>query len=94
MVRKVHLLIVGALLAVALAVPQVALAAQPDSANCWGEVTSQRATALHDIGEHSSAQAEPRLGLGNLAHLLGFDTPGELGAFLGELDGIAATNCS
>jgi hypothetical protein len=69
------------------------LAAAPKSANCWGKLTSQSATALHDIGEHAAAQEEPRLGLGNLAHVLGFDTPGELGAFLAGADNIDATNC-
>jgi len=92
--NRIRILVVAALVVAALALPQAALAAPPESANCWGKVTSQRATALHDIGTHSSGQAEPRLGLGNLAHLLGFETPGELGAFLGGLDGIAATNCS
>jgi len=79
---------------VLMVAPQIALAAPPDSANCWGQVTSQRATTTQGIGEHASQQEESRLGLGNLAHALGFDTPGEMGAFLGEIDGIEATSCS
>jgi hypothetical protein len=59
------------------------LAAVPKSANCWRNLTSQRATTLHDIGEHAAAQEEPRLGLGNLAHVLGFDTSGEHGSLPG-----------
>ena len=35
------------------------LAAAPKSANCWGKLTSQRATTLHDIGELAAAQEEP-----------------------------------
>jgi hypothetical protein len=93
-VRKVRLLIVGALLAVALAVPQVALAAPPDGANCWGKVTSQRASSTaHDVGEHASAQEEPRMGLGNTARFFGFESVGELGSFLASVDGIVATSC-
>jgi hypothetical protein len=92
-VRKVRLLIVGALLAVALAVPQTALAAPPEGANCWGKVTSQRATTAHDIGEHASAQEEPRMGLGNTARFFGFESVGELGSFLASIDEIEATSC-
>ena len=67
----------------------------PTDANCLGVVTAQRAVAHHDIGEHASSQDEPRLGLGNAAEdVLGDGTHvGEFGAFLGEVDGIAATHC-
>jgi hypothetical protein len=92
-VRKVRLFIVGVLLAVALAIPQAALAAPPDSAYCWGKVTSQRATTAHDIGAHASAQEEPRLGLGNTARLFGFESVGQLGSFLASIDGIPETSC-
>ena len=91
--RKVRLLIIGALLAVALAVPQVALAEQPGSVNCWGMVTSQRASTAHDVGEHASAQEEPRMGLGNTARFFGFGSVGELGSFLASVDGSEATSC-
>ena len=33
----------------------------------FGAVTSQRASTVHDIGEHSSDQVEPRKGVGNVA---------------------------
>ena len=92
--RKLRLLIVGTLLAVALAVPQAALAAPSDSADCWGKVTSQRATTTHDVGEHAAAQEEPRMGLGNTARFFGFESVGELGSFLASVDGIEATSCS
>jgi hypothetical protein len=61
--------------------------AQRENASCWGTVTSQRATTVHDIGEHASSQTEPRAGLGNL----GF--PGDVGAFLASIDELDATHC-
>ncbi len=61
--------------------------------NCWGVVTSQRASIFHDVGEHSSSQSEPRLGLGNVARLFGFDNVGELGSFLASVDGLDETQC-
>jgi len=92
---KIRILTVAALVVLALALPQAAWAG-PGANNCWGKVSSQRASTLHDIGQHSSAQEEPRFGLGNLAHdgiFPGVDTVGELGAFLASLDGIDATHC-
>lgn len=94
MMRRIVLMVAVALVMALMVAPQIALAAPPDSANCWGQVTSQRATTERDIGEHASQQEEPRLGLGNLARQLSFDTPGEMSAFLGEIDGIEATSCS
>jgi hypothetical protein len=72
-----------------------ALGTPPDDANCFGVVSSQRAVANHDIGEHSSSQEEPRRGLGNVARdILGDGAHiGEFGAFLGEIDGDPATHC-
>ena len=82
------------LIAVLLTAPPAA-GDPPDDANCLGVVTSQRAVANHDIGEHASSQEEPRLGLGNAAEeVLGDGTSvGEFGAFLGEIDGDPATHC-
>jgi len=79
---------------VLIAQPAVATG-PPSNANCFGVVTSQRATAHHDIGEHASSQEEPRLGLGNVARLLlGEDAKmGDLGQLLGEIDGDDATHC-
>ena len=84
----------GATLAVALVVPAAALGA--DNSNCWGVVTSQRAVAIGDVGEHASSFAPgARLGLANVAKLvLGPDaTLGDLGAALAEADGLSATHC-
>lgn len=61
--------------------------------NCWGVVTSQRASTAHDIGAHASSQSEPRLGLGNVARAFGFSSVGELGSFLASVDGDPATHC-
>jgi hypothetical protein len=72
-----------------------AFADTPDSPNCLGVVTAQRAVAHHDIGDHASSQEEPRLGLGNVTRLLLGDDAhiGDLGALLGEIDEDAATSC-
>ena len=76
-----------------------ALADAPANPNCWGVVSSQRATALHDIGEHASAQEEPRLGLGNFARLLfelGLSAGphiSDAGTVAAQLDGIPETQC-
>lgn len=88
--------LVSAGLTAALVTAPAALADTPPAdANCLGVVTSQRAVADRDLGEHSSSQEEPRLGLGNVAEeVLGEGTHvGEFGAFLGEIDGNPATNC-
>lgn len=88
--------IVSALAASAvLAVAPSAQADPPDTANCLGVVTAQRAVAHHDIGEHASSQDEPRLGLGNVARLLlGQDAHvSDLGTLLGQIDGDDATHC-
>jgi hypothetical protein len=78
-----------------VSLPTGAIADPPANPNCLGVVTSQRAVAHHDIGEHASSQEEPRLGLGNVAReVLGDGAHvGDLGAFLGEIDGDDATHC-
>jgi hypothetical protein len=72
-----------------------AFAATPENPDCLGVVTAQRAEANHDIGEHASAQDEPRLGLGNVTRLLLGDDAhiGDLGSLLGVIDEDPATNC-
>ena len=84
----VHSLIL-ALLMLAVTVAPALAAGQ----NCWGVVTSQRASTFHDVGEHSSSQSEPRLGLGNMARLFDFDHVSELGSFLASVDELDATQC-
>jgi hypothetical protein len=76
-----------------------ALAGAPAHPNCWGVVTSQRASSEGDIGEHASAQPTPRAGLGNVARLL-FDLGissgphvSDLGTALASLDGLDSTSC-
>ena len=78
-----------------VSLPAVAAADPPANPNCLGVVTAQRAVAHHDIGEHASAQEEPRLGLGNITReILGEDAHiGDFGAFLGEIDVDDATSC-
>lgn len=67
----------------------------PTNPNCFGVVSSQRAVAHHDIGEHASSQEEPRLGLGNVTReILGEDAHvSDFGTFLGVIDGDDATSC-
>jgi hypothetical protein len=76
------------------AFPPVSATAQPANPECWGVVTSQRASTEFDVGAHSSAQSEPRLGLGNVADLLtGSHQPGALGSLLASIDELDATHC-
>jgi hypothetical protein len=85
--RAISLVAIVLILVVALALPAFA------AKNCWGVVTSQRAVAEGDMGEHSSSFDEPRLGLGNVTRLFEFDHISELGTFLASVDGIEATGC-
>jgi hypothetical protein len=77
-----------------VAMPATAHASQPPETNCWGVVTSQRASTAHDIGAHVSAQDTPHEGLANVARQFGFAGPGELGSFLATIDGDPNTSCS
>jgi len=58
---------------------------------CWGQATAAFAQ-MGMMGEHASQQAEPRVGLGNLANILYEDgvldapTLQALGAFLVSID--------
>ena len=83
----------GLLLAIMLMAVSAGPALADGGSNCWGVVTSQRASIAHDVGEHSASQSEPRLGLGNVARLFGFDSVGELGSFLASVDGLDYTQC-
>ena len=91
--RSKRIMIQSLLLALMLIAVSVGPAFADSGSNCWGVVTSQRASTAHDIGAHSSSQSEPRLGLGNVARLFGFDSVGELGSFLASIDGSDATLC-
>lgn len=90
--KRTIISLVMTLLLVAITVVPV-FAAGPTNPNCWGVVTSQRASTFHDIGEHASSQSTPRLGLGNVARLFGFDHVSDLGSFLASIDGLDATHC-
>jgi len=67
--------------------------------NCWGLVSSQLAQVEGGIGEHTSSQATPRLGLGNVARLfydmglIAEPTLSDLGSFLAQLDEHDETVC-
>jgi hypothetical protein len=62
--------------------------------SCLGIATGQRASTVHDVGEHASSFDEPRQGLGNVAfRVFGLDSMGEFGSILAEVDGINATHC-
>jgi hypothetical protein len=62
--------------------------------SCFGIAAGQRASALHDLGEHTSSFPEPRTGIGNLVfRVFGFSSVGEAGSFLASVDDIDATHC-
>lgn len=75
-----------------LAPAAVAQSPHGENKNCWGVVSAQRART-GGLGEHSSQQENPRLGLGNLSRLLGFDHISEMGSFLASVDEIPETEC-
>jgi hypothetical protein len=91
--RSRQILVNSLLLALMLGAMTFVPAFADDGRNCWGTVTAQRASTAHDVGEHSAAQSEPRLGLGNVARLFGFDHVSELGSFLASVDGLDETQC-
>ncbi|OGG12680.1 hypothetical protein A3D77_04145 [Candidatus Gottesmanbacteria bacterium RIFCSPHIGHO2_02_FULL_39_11] len=84
MIKKIFVSAASAALILGAAGPT--LATGPGLNNCWGTVVSQRASYYHDIGEHSSSQEEPRVGVGNLAHDVFNMSVGELASLLGTLD--------
>ena len=91
--RSKRIVVQSLLLALMLLAVSFRPAFADDGRNCWGTVTAQRASTVHDIGEHSSSQSEPRLGLGNVARLFGFEHVSDLGSFLASVDGLEATQC-
>jgi hypothetical protein len=94
------MLIVAALLAVAVAIPQVAWAGIPTTSSgpnqnyCFGLASGQRASTLHDTGQHASSFDKRRLRIGNLAFsVFGFGSVGQADAALAAIDAIPATTC-
>jgi hypothetical protein len=59
-----------------------ASAAQPADASCFGQSAASMGQA-GIMGEHASSFSTPRLGIGNLARLLGGEVPGDIPALLG-----------
>src|ERR687887_2127800 len=80
--------------AVAVAAGVLAPSAKADLSNpntpiqsCFGIASGQRASTLHDTGEHASSFDEPRVGIGNLVfRVLEFDSVGAAGSGLASID--------
>lgn len=96
--RKAIVVACGALalvLALGFAVPGVRAA---DDSACWGQAT-QVFAQMGEMGEHSSQQEEPRLGLRNLARALyeqgviADDSLQALGAFVAAELGLSIDAC-
>ncbi len=64
-----RLTVAGTLLLLVTSLAAPVAAARPDDPGCWGAATKALAQT-GGMGEHSSAQTEPRLGLGNVAKAL------------------------
>jgi hypothetical protein len=96
-VKKLSVLLVLTLLVSMLLVSTVAYAAPSDRA-CWGQATKVF-VQLEDMGEHSSQQETPRLGLRNLARslyeqgIIEADTMQALGAFVAAELGYSIDAC-
>jgi len=91
-------MIAGALLGSALAATPAAASNLTDPhspiQSCFGVAAGQRASTVHDLGQHASSFDEPRVGIGNLVfRVFGFSSVGEGGSVLASLDGIDATHC-
>ncbi|MEJ2208817.1 MAG: hypothetical protein P8129_07255 [Anaerolineae bacterium] len=95
--KKLSALIIAVLLLSALLIPTAAQAAPSDNA-CWGQATRVFAQT-GEMGQHSSQQATPRLGLANLARALydagviADDSMQALGAFVAADLGLSIDAC-
>lgn len=84
---------------VLVAVPVPTAQAEPDGNACWGQATQVFARLSGGLGDHSSSQATPRLGLRNLARALydqgviEDDTLQALGKFVSEELGLSISAC-
>ena len=81
---------------VLIANPATADLSDPNTStqSCFGIASGQRASTLHDVGEHASSFGEPRIGIGNLTfRVLGFDSVGAFGSAIAAIDDIDATHC-
>lgn len=76
----------------------VVAAASTDSAACWGQA-SRVFAQMGEMGAHSSQQANPRLGLRNLARaladqgILSDDSMASLGSFVANSLGLSIDAC-
>ena len=110
MIRRTALIlaVVAVLVAMMLTMALPAFAAQPDTPNCFGKVSSQLAGVEDEqpgIGEHSSDpvpgdedRETPRQGVGNVAGSDGFfdgerDHVSDHGTFVASLDANPETAC-
>src|SRR5438309_9608944 len=72
---------------------------QTGTNNCWGVVSAQLAHVEGGLGDHTSSQSNPGLGLGNVARLfyeqglIDAPTLSALGSFLASLDEYDETMC-
>lgn len=95
--KKLSVILVLALLVSVLLVSAVAQASTSDSA-CWGQAT-QVFAQMGTMGEHSSQEPTPRLGLRNLARALydagaiEDDTMQALGSFVATELGLSIDAC-
>ena len=110
MIRKIFLLALSTLLVSACGTegplaPEggldddaLVVAAAPGAAACWGQASKVFAQ-LGEMGDHSSQQANPRLGLRNLARALADlgviadDSMASLGAFFAAELGLSIEAC-
>ena len=96
-ISKLAVLFVLTLLLAAVLVPSAAQAAPSDAA-CWGQATKVFAQS-GEMGAHASNQANPRLGLRNLARalydqgVLPDDSMQALGAFVASERGLSIDAC-
>jgi hypothetical protein len=96
MMKRLAIMTAGLAALLSTAAPALADVSDPNTPlqSCLGIATGQRASTVHDIGEHASSFDEPRQGLGNVAfRVFGLDSMGEFGSLLAAIDGIEATQC-
>jgi len=86
--------------ALATAAPTSQQGSRITTSNCWGVVSAQLAKVEGGLGDHTSSQANPRLGLGNVARLfyeldlISEPTLSALGSFLASADDYDETVCA
>jgi len=99
-VRKIvnSALVLSLMLALVASVGVTSAQAAPDGNACWGQATKVFAR-MGQMGEHSSQQSNPRLGLRNLARylyqegILENDSMQALGAFVAAELGLSIDAC-